>query len=856
MRDMKKENLSKVLNSFLIKRFFLFCLLATLCQSTQLLAQTEVFKETFDTDASMSQFTILDVNGDGEYWKYYTIEESSRCATGINPHDDWLVVPAIKAKTGYTYKLTCKIKGNNGSLEIGGGNAPTDESLSANILLPKKQYTRTAENVEIEFTSTATEDYYFGFHAVEGGFWSYVDVDDIVITETAPPAPATTLYGTIVTDDDGRYTAGIYSFVPGEEMELTPVATRSDYIANGGGVYLNDKYYFTLFMTGNPIRVVYSIYDFTNGSISSKMYEGKSYIASDLAYDPTTNNIYCCSKNDKAEGYVFSTMDINTGAKTVIAPMELMVAMAIDANGKVYGISNDGILYSIDKTNAELTMIGKTGFDDLGMLVQSATIDPATGDFYWAMASANETGLYKVDTTTGKAELVGHFPNGEHIAGLFVRNSFFNSNAPAQVSDFNLVFEGGSKTGKATFTAPTTDTEGNPLEGTVNFKLMVNNKEHGSYDNAQPGEEVEIPVNLTEDGWYEFVLVPSDATGNNGQPINKRMFVGYDTPNCVSDLVLVNDNDKMTVTWKAPETGINGGYIDTENITYDIQRYPDYKWVATDYKGTSFTETLESMDMKTYSYGIIAKYDGFESEMLVSNFVTVGDELALPIMETFEIPQTFNTWTIIDANNDTYTWHYSNDVRAAIYEWSVTEPTADDWLVSPKFKLEAGKDYDLAIDVINSIPDQPEKVSVYIGTSPTVEGMTRNMIPVTDINDASKWTTLTNTFSETTGGTYYIGIRVTSDTHIGDLLVRNISLKENPTSKISALNGDDNSLIINSNSGVLTVTNNSDATAKVFTIDGSLCGSVEANTTKQFSLNAGVYAITTGSVSKKVLISK
>lgn len=75
MRDMKKENLSKVLNSFLIKRFFLFCLLATLCQSTQLLAQTEVFKETFDTDASMSQFTILDVNGDGEYWKYYTIED-------------------------------------------------------------------------------------------------------------------------------------------------------------------------------------------------------------------------------------------------------------------------------------------------------------------------------------------------------------------------------------------------------------------------------------------------------------------------------------------------------------------------------------------------------------------------------------------------------------------------------------------------------------------------------------------------------------------------------------------------------------------------------------------------------------
>lgn len=856
MRKMEKEGLSKVLKPFFIKRFFLFCLLATLCQSTQLLAQTEVFKETFDTDASMSRFTILDVNGDGEYWKYYTIEESSRCATGIDPHDDWLVVPAIKVKAGYTYKLTCRIKGNNGSLEIGGGNAPTDEALSANILLPEKQYTRTAENIEIEFTSTATEDYYFGFHAVEGGFWSYVDVDDIVITEMAPPAPKTTLYGTIVTDDDGIYTAGIYSFVPGEEMELTPVATRSDYIANGGGVYLNEKYYFTLFMTGDPIRAVYNVYDFTNGSISSKMYEGKSYISSDMAYDPTTNNVYCCSKNDKDKGYVFSTMDLSTGAKNAIAPMELMVAMAIDANGKVYGISNDGILYSIDKTNAELTKIGETGFSDLGEIVQSATIDSATGDFYWAMASTTETGLYKVDTTTGKAELVGHFPNSEHIAGLFARGSFFSSTAPAQVSDLNLIFDGGSKTGKATFTAPTTDTEGNPLESTVSFKLMVDNKEHASYDNAQPGEEVEMPVNITEDGWHEFVLIPYDSEGNNGQPANKRMYVGYDTPNSVSDVVLVNDSDKMTVTWKAPETGVNGGYIDAENITYDIQRYPDYKWVATDYKGTSFTETLESMDMKTYSYGIVAKSHGLESDMLVSNFVTVGDELALPIMETFEIPQTFNTWTIIDANNDTYTWHYSNEVRAAIYEWSITESTADDWLVSPKFKLEAGKDYDLSIDAINSITDQPEKVSVYIGTSPTVEGMTRNVIPVTEINNTAEWTKLTNTFSETTGGTYYIGIHVTSDTHIGDLLVRNIGLKENPTSKISAVNSDDNSLVINNNGGVLTVTNNSAATAKVFSISGSLCGSVEANATKQFSLNAGVYVVTTGSVSKKVLISK
>lgn len=853
---MEKEGLPKIFNSFFIRKIFLSCLLITLCQSTQLFAQTEVFKETFDTETSIERFTILDVNGDGEYWKYYTIEESARCATGIDPHDDWLIVPTIKVKAGYTYKLTCRIKGNNGSLEIGGANAPTDEALSSNILLPAKTYTRTAEQVEIEFTSSTTEDYYIGFHAIEGGFWSYVDVDDIIITETAPPQPETTLYGTIVTDNDNKYTAGIYSFVPNAEMELTPIAVRSDYISNGGGVFVDDKYYFTLFMSGDPIRIVYNIYDFNTESTTSKMYEGKSYIASDMAYDPTTNNVYCCSKNDKDKGYVFSTMDLNTGAKTVIAPIEMMVALAIDAKGKIYGISNDGILYSIDKTDASLTKIGDTGFNDLGDMIQSATIDPETGEFWWAMASATESGLYKVDTTNGKVQLIGRFPNDEHIAGLFVRKSFFNDKAPASVEDLNITFEGGSKTGKASFTVPTTDIKGNKLEDNVNFKLMVDNKEHASYDNAEPGTMIEIPINLTKEGWHEFVLIPYNSEGDNGKPSNKRMYVGYDIPKCVSDLTLKNDGDKMTITWTAPDSGINDGYIDTEALTYDIQRYPDYKWIATDYKGTSFTDVLESMDMKTYSYGIIAKYNGIKSDMLVSNFVTVGDELALPIMETFEIPQTFDTWTIVDANNDTYTWRYSNEVRAAIYEWSITEPTADDWLISPKFRLEAGKEYDLAIDAINSISGNPEKVEVAIGNDPTAEGMNRIIIPLTEIDNNTTWTTLKNTFNEATGGIYYIGIHVTSDTHIGDLLVRNISLKENPTSNISSLSNNEDGLEIRNNNGILTVTNKTSTTARIFSLDGRMCGMVEHNTTQQFNLNAGVYIVKTDTISKKVLVSK
>ena len=382
----------------------------------------------------------------------------------------------------------------------------------------------------------------------------------------------------------------------------------------------------------------------------------------------------------------------------------------------------------------------------------------------------------------------------------------------------------------------------------------MDNKEQAVREDVQPGAAVELPVSCGSSGWHEFAVIPYNDEGN-GQPANRRMYVGNDTPKAVSDVVCTNDGTRMAVTWNAPDGGVNGGYVDIGVVTYDIQRYPDYKWVGTDVKGTVFTDELPSTAMCTYSYGVVAKYDGRESEMIVSNFVTVGDELALPIFETFEIPQTFGTWTVVDANNDGDTWHYSTDTRAAIYEWSLTEPTADDWLISPKFRLEAGKSYDVAVDAINSIAGEAEKIEVYIGTGATAESMTRSVIGLTEVNDNTQWTTLTGTFAETQGGTYRIGIHVTSDTHIGDLLVRNISLKENTSSGITGTDGH-SGLKVQARDGLLTVVNGTEATARIFTADGQQYGTVAKGGTQRLRLPAGMYIVKAGNDTRKIMMSR
>ena len=130
----------------------LLLLSAMLLQSAGLHAQDAVFKETFDSPDTMGRFTTIDVNADGECWNYYTIGENARCATGMNAHDDWMVTPGIDMKAGYTYGISFNAKALDGMLEIGVADTPSDEALSAGLLVQEKALTGNYELVETTFT--------------------------------------------------------------------------------------------------------------------------------------------------------------------------------------------------------------------------------------------------------------------------------------------------------------------------------------------------------------------------------------------------------------------------------------------------------------------------------------------------------------------------------------------------------------------------------------------------------------------------------------------------------------------------------------------------------------------------------
>ncbi len=135
----------------------------------------------------------------------------------------------------------------------------------------------------------------------------------------------------------------------------------------------------------------------------------------------------------------------------------------------------------------------------------------------------------------------------------------------------------------------------------------------------------------------------------------------------------------------------------------------------------------------------------------------------LPYQNTFETVEEQAAFSIIDANNDGSTWSYimnTDDEHYARYTYSDVND-ADDWLVSPAIRLEAGKTYLMAFDT--RIADSDESIEVKMGKEATAEAMTTQVINPTEVTwDANRTLSNDNVTVEETGY-YYFGIHAISE---------------------------------------------------------------------------------------------
>lgn len=158
--------------------------------------------------------------------------------------------------------------------------------------------------------------------------------------------------------------------------------------------------------------------------------------------------------------------------------------------------------------------------------------------------------------------------------------------------------------------------------------------------------------------------------------------------------------------------------------------------------------------------------------------ITLADPFApietLPYSNAIDTEDNFEWFTVIDANNDGYCWSlFTSDGQACASLRYNSDEAADDWLISPAFRLEAGKTYTMAVDMNASSEAYAERFEVKMGTAATAEAMTQQVIEVSEVSSEQPLTFQNKLVTVPETGVYYFGIHGMSDADQASLRASN-----------------------------------------------------------------------------------
>lgn len=575
-----------------------------------------------------------------------------------------------------------------------------------------------------------------------------------------------TIYGSVIfghgwEDMGSEAPFGIYSLPANDATQMKSVKLDDNLSAFGGGVYVDGRYY----------MVDYSPYDY-NGTVSYRVYDVDAgwrlieerhlatytSVASDLAYDPTTDRVYGCFRESATtNGYFFGTLNTITGFSSKIADLKQeLIALAATKDGRLYGISIYGMLYSVDKTTGALTEIGQTG--KTVKYAQSATFDYPSGRMLWAMTphyTHESPEICEVNLTDGTVTTLTTIPDRYEFTGIYTTGSYADDNAPARPTSLKASLTGTSLTGKALIAMPDRTAGGGNLASSLGYKLWMDGSllKEGQ---SQAGADVEAALTLTR-GMHHMKAVATNSAGRS-QFAYCDFWAGSDVVNAVSPKAVMKDAQTVSVSWTAPQRGNHDGYFDPSLVTYTVTRQPDAK-VVYDGCATSFDDKeVAELQMGYYYYEVAAKVAGEYGDKVRTNVVQVGSALKLPYDQPFNDEVAAKTMTVIDANEDDETWQFFGD--CFICGVSQEGLDDDDWLVTPAFNLSKDSVYQVSMDV-KAEEGYCETVAVAAGQKAEAASLTQTVLAPTKVDNVN-YRTLSAVFAPKHDGACHIGVHALS----------------------------------------------------------------------------------------------
>lgn len=209
----------------------------------------------------------------------------------------------------------------------------------------------------------------------------------------------------------------------------------------------------------------------------------------------------------------------------------------------------------------------------------------------------------------------------------------------------NLVIEpgkSGNRTARITFTAPTTNFFGDEISEIEKIEIYRGKTLRKTFENTAPGSDLLFNDSSVPNGDNTYYIYTYNSYGC-GIPAERTVWVGVDIPTEPTDVTLTVNGTQAKLTWKAPTTGVHGGYINASAITYNIEDMNFY--IKADHRaGTTYTETRGSQQ-ELLSYRVSAQNSAGGGNYANSNVALCGLPYKLPFHESFANAKTDQFWS-------------------------------------------------------------------------------------------------------------------------------------------------------------------------------------------------------------------
>ena len=260
-------------------------------------------------------------------------------------------------------------------------------------------------------------------------------------------------------------------------------------------------------------------------------------------------------------------------------------------------------------------------------------------------------------------------------------------------------------------TAPTQCANGTPLAAISKVELYRDNELIGQQEDVTPGAVLDFADDtILASGIYYYHAVAYNESGNGVKSEKLPLYVGIDQPGAPENVEAVDHGTTIDFSWDAVTTGMNGGYINPDNITYEVWKLdvsPFFVFfqdkLASVIGQTSATAEYNTDEGEEQDYTYFAVRTTNESTDNEDNaawnytYLFTGKPYELPLTEGFADSELHYFW---ESNGVLLTANYDSDGDGTAMALAAETP-GNVFFISGKLNLKDANDPKLVFSTLS-----------------------------------------------------------------------------------------------------------------------------------------------------------